>query len=306
MVNRTWIIAAVLLGVWFILLLSWGKYLRLSPQQASQPWIVCSAGCTFQKIQDAVEAAPDGATIQVKAGSYQENLVISKPVTIQGEGASKVVLKPAVVEAPTVLVKNTDGVTIMGLTIWGEHLAFQALQASAILKESQIRGHKQALELMGFKREGITIQASEITSLGPAVLALGQFQLYMRETQIYGAPTAIVIGGNVTAYLEKNKLFRNYDGLATGSNAQVIIKENRIFENYGTGLWVSDAATVEISQNQILSNGGWGISLRQRPCYETEQRFSGTIQGTDNEVAKNLKGDLCPQDFPWPPGFKRP
>jgi len=305
MVSRiTWIIAALAAGL--ILLLSGVKHWRSSYQQAPQQWVVCPVGCAFQKIQDAIEAAPEGATIQVRAGSYQENLVISKPITIQGEDASKVMLKPATAEAPTILVRDTDSVNIVRLAIWGEHLAFQALQANVILKESQIKSHKQALSLMGFKGEEITIQKSEITSSGPAVLALGQFELYLRENQIYGAPTAIVIGGNVTAHLEKNKLFRNYDGLVAGGNAQVIIKENHIFENDGTGLRVSDAATAEISQNQILSNGEWGISLWQRPCYETEQHFSGTIQGTDNEIAKNLQGDLCPQDFPWPPGFKRP
>jgi nitrous oxidase accessory protein len=46
-----------------------------------------------QSIQAAIDNAPSGATIRVHAGSYRQNLLIAKPLTLVGVG--RVVLRPA-------------------------------------------------------------------------------------------------------------------------------------------------------------------------------------------------------------------
>src|SRR5581483_48572 len=48
-----------------------------------------------ESIQKAVDAAAEGETISIDAGVFQERLSITKPVTLQGAGWEKTILKPA-------------------------------------------------------------------------------------------------------------------------------------------------------------------------------------------------------------------
>jgi hypothetical protein len=47
---------------------------------------VCPLGCDYSKIQKAVDAARPGDTIIVKAGTYYENVVLNKSLTLKAEG----------------------------------------------------------------------------------------------------------------------------------------------------------------------------------------------------------------------------
>lgn len=94
----------------------------------------CVKGTTYSTIQSAVDAAASGSIIKVCPGGYAEQVVINKPLTLEGfiqngaEGAF--VFPPAggVVQndspyAPQVLVKNTSGVTIINLIVDGQNAA---------------------------------------------------------------------------------------------------------------------------------------------------------------------------------------
>ena len=49
---------------------------------------VCASGCDFTTIQDAVNAAADGDTINIGAGTYNESVTIDKSLTLAGPNAS--------------------------------------------------------------------------------------------------------------------------------------------------------------------------------------------------------------------------
>ena len=57
---------------------------------------VCPSGCSYTGIQAAINAASPGATITIGPGSYTENVVVNKPVTLKGSGSSSTVIYPAV------------------------------------------------------------------------------------------------------------------------------------------------------------------------------------------------------------------
>ena len=69
-------------GIPFVVLFlsstSYGQVLHVDPDAANQP-------DTYRTIQEALDNAPDSGQIVVKGGSYPENIVISRPVTLKGE-----------------------------------------------------------------------------------------------------------------------------------------------------------------------------------------------------------------------------
>ena len=52
---------------------------------------VCSTGCLTTSIQAAISIASPGATITIGKGSYYENVVVNKPVTLLGSGVETVI-----------------------------------------------------------------------------------------------------------------------------------------------------------------------------------------------------------------------
>ena len=71
----------------------------------------------YESIQEAVNEALDGDIIYVKAGIYQENLVIDKPIILIGEDPRRTLLDGRMSDY-TILIKR-GSVVITGFTITG-------------------------------------------------------------------------------------------------------------------------------------------------------------------------------------------
>lgn len=78
---------------------------------------VCpGGGCAYSTIQEAAAAVPDGSIINLLAGTYTENLVITKSLTLQGQGASVTVIDGGGRDT-VILIDDLVAVTIKDVTI---------------------------------------------------------------------------------------------------------------------------------------------------------------------------------------------
>ena len=77
-----------------------------------------SGGADYTTIQAAVDAANEGDTIEVRSGTYVENVDVGKRLTLRGEGAS-VVTVIAESADDNVFMVTADHVTISGFTTEG-------------------------------------------------------------------------------------------------------------------------------------------------------------------------------------------
>jgi hypothetical protein len=76
---------ALLLGIFTFLLV---------PNVQSVTLTVCGSGCNSTTIQGAIDLANSGDTIEVDAGTYNEQVVINKSLTVQGVGDTTII-KPS-------------------------------------------------------------------------------------------------------------------------------------------------------------------------------------------------------------------
>lgn len=115
-----------------VLALAAGDRAHLGVAQVSKTITVCSSGCQFVQIQDAIDAAQPGDTIAVSPGTYVENLTITKSLTLQGADPVTTIIdgsEGAAAKIPTIVVERTENVTITGFTItkgyrgvWGRYV----------------------------------------------------------------------------------------------------------------------------------------------------------------------------------------
>jgi len=97
-----------------------------TPHKLPDTWTVDdSGGADFTSIQAAIDAAISGNTIYVYAGTYSENVVVNKQLTLEGEGAEVVTVTNCTSDSPvfnvTVDYVNISGFTVTGATGWGAH-----------------------------------------------------------------------------------------------------------------------------------------------------------------------------------------
>lgn len=85
------------------------------------------------------------------------------------------------------------------------------------------------------------------------------------------------------------------DGIRLEGEASASIKNNIIKGNEGNGILLANSGAVEIWDNEVFANQGWGISEWTRACGFpiAAEVVPNTIEGGRNRVRDNGKGNLC-------------
>jgi parallel beta-helix repeat protein len=187
---------------------------------------VCPSGCDFTSIQAAIQAAPEGAAIQVKAGTYKESLTITKPLSLVGEGAGKTVIEGGVAVLATKVV-FLAGFTVKG----GQGVQLQDSQTVALTEVAIVEGRGDGLAVVNSGT--VTVRASTIQN---------------------SKGSGIVIALGSKAVISANEIVGNKgDGIAIGAS-QADVRDNVIAGNSGCGIRADVASQVTGGGNREGSN----------------------------------------------------
>ncbi|MEY4375870.1 MAG: hypothetical protein RJB26_420, partial [Pseudomonadota bacterium] len=227
-----------------------------------------------QKIQDQIDAAAAGDIIVVGPGNYQEMLVVTKPITLQGWGAGVTLLNP--VQSPTdVMARWRDKVNQYANCTQAFPLGMLPGQANNVAVAGGPCGHAPGTGLLAANegpgiliapREGLFTAASTVhvdgftitgadQSAGILVNAYGRF-VEISNNQIANntGPSASGIRVGDPSLLDVNDMPMDSD------NDFVRIHHNRVLENGGTfepgagvGLY-SGADGYEVTDNLVCGN----------------------------------------------------
>jgi len=306
-----------LLGLLLTMILSWS--FAVSPQGVNQILTVCPEGppaCQFSKIQEAINAATEGATILVRSGTYSEHLIISKSLRLVGAGAERTILQGLTEE----FVISIQGpyrpitVTIQGLQVEaqrGDSPVSEGIMVGrwvqAFLQENIIVGGIFITGQATLWKNTIHGRVSVVT---PQFATVGLSTLVAFENKVsFPEGTCIAVGGGAQADIQQNQISQCRYGVSVESllgEPWIILEGNEISDSFiGIFLW---GGIADIQYNRIVGNE-YGIALTMVPCVPREIAdvfpFSGKVRGKENEIHDNQKMDLCPPDYPWPEGFVR-
>ena len=280
-------------------------------------------------IQAAISLAVPGAVVCLEEGTWHENIVITKSLTLRGMGSSeKTVIMAANSAAPVIRVEGdqTVEVTIDGITVsWGP-IGIAAVDAArmtvtnttillcgcGIAVAGSARGSVSNSSVSACETYGIYvinsaeahIHATEVTDNG------GWFAVRMEDSAIASLTASRIIGNHYTGVSVGNRARVNIqdsaiedngnDGVAIGGSASVTVLRSTVTRNKWRGIALGDSVHATLMDNRIVANGMYGVFLYERPCADTDLVFSGYLTGRANVITDwdepegNDLGAVCP------------
>ena len=219
----------------------------------------------YPTITDAIGNASAGDTIVVRSGTYFENPIIDKPLTLQGENsANTVVVGTGGSVGASVFTVTADDAKISGFTITSANYSVSANYAYGVMIEADncvITGNNIVNTLAGIfcsVQSSTFIAQNNITgnhndgSDSDGIEFYGGFNNTISGNSITNnAGSAITIIGysdNITG----NNLSQNVIGIGLSATYSVIFKNN-ITENSEQGIYLTGSNNT-ISANYIAKN----------------------------------------------------
>jgi filamentous hemagglutinin family protein len=273
---------------------------------------VCSCG----HIQDGIDIAATGATVNVSAGTYAEQLSITKSLSLLGEGASQTFIAPTALVADAAGMKSiltigggpaTDA-QVSGFTIKGPVPEINAGifvrdGASAHIHDNSLINIRESTALSGNQRGiGIFVGRALLNTSGTAVIENNVITGYQKGGIVVDGPgsQATITGNTVTGEGPTGVTAQN--GIQVGRGASATISGNTISGNAYTG---ADEATgiliftpgVNLGQGSITV-GPNNVSGNQVGVWTNDPRTLATISlagvagNTLNGVTRNGVADF--------------
>jgi len=233
----------------------------------------------YPTIQEAINAANDGATIFVGAGTYFENIVVNKTVSLVGENKSTTVIDGKPMEAVVSVAANN--VNLTGFTIQhGSYGIKMNYFGSASIKENHITSNNFIGIYLYFSHRNV-FSENCVTGNGYGVeLVHSGDNIFRANNIVDNAWQALTVeGNNLWDFIqdmdtsnkvngkpvyywvnEQNKTVQDDAGYVAAVNSTNITVRNLTVERSGQGVLLA-GTTNSVVERTILTKNKYGIYL---------------------------------------------
>jgi len=211
----------------------------------------------YATIAAAITAATDGDTVLLSAGTYQENVVIDKEITLQGVDRDTVIIQPSFVGANTgggslgagvsnVVLVQSDNVTIATLTVDGDNPLLTSgevfggadIDARNGIITDHTTGLYDNLTVMGCLAKNIWLrgiyassggsflfEGDEVFNVQADLQSIGMFNFYgsgvFLNNLVYDCNDAIASNWSSGTLYDGNEVYNSGSGIHTDNNGGV-------------------------------------------------------------------------------------
>jgi nitrous oxidase accessory protein NosD len=232
-----------------------------------------------ESIQAAIDRAPAHATVVVSNGTYAENLLVTKPVTVIGDD---VTLVPPETPRPNSCLTSPED-RLPGFCILGD-LTIPGPDTTPIIND-----YVDDVRIVGLRITGFP---------GSGVFAYGADHLVVTGTELdhNGKDGAISLAGHRTTYTGNRVHDNGVFGLTVedAPDARATITFNQVRANNGVGILVRDSDQATIATNSVTANCAGILALS---TYAPATGMTITL----NRVTANNR--FCPANEDGYPAF---
>jgi parallel beta-helix repeat protein len=194
----------------------------------------------FSKIQDAIDASEAGGEIIVLNGTYRENLVVDRPITLRGDG--KPVIAGGNSSAPLITI-NASGVVLDGFVFSG--CVDERYDSGAVLVLSD---------------ESTIVNNTVSGSSGHGIHMLNSKNHLISGNLIHdNSKAGIQFSGANYSRIAANDIRQNGYGIFIDRSEQNRISDSDVWDNRGDGIVISATSMSEFINNSIHNNSENGI-----------------------------------------------
>ena len=200
------------------------------------------AGGQYNTIHQAVDAANPGDTVVVAPGTYAENVVVNKPLTITGTGTVQ-----AADSSKDVFLVTSQGVHIDGLTVTGGVSGVDVANASSCVI-SNINAHDNV--------RGVYLAGATNSEVRNSNLSNNGYGVYCDYASSSTIANNVATGEKGTGNTLGDGVYIYYGGSNTVSN-------NDLSSNHVFGISLFRSSNNTITGNTISQNENFGVRLRE-------------------------------------------
>jgi len=205
---------------------------------------VCLNGCGYATIQAAVEAAEDGEVVEVGSGTYNENVVVDKSITLRG-------------------VNTGEGVPVVNAQADGSAVT---LQADGIVLEGLYITNAGP-----WPKAGIEVVSDDNLITGCDIWNCKYWGIYLKGGSTNNTVSECISSNNgndgVMVYKSPGNLFKENTVGNNGDNGiQILESDNNVIDsnvvgnNTNSGVYIDSSQNV-VAMNNVISYNSRGIQL---------------------------------------------
>jgi parallel beta-helix repeat protein len=221
--------------------------------ESKLPVVNIDTGLGYATIQEAIDAPAtfSGQTIEVNSGTYYENVVVNKSVSLIGDNMLSTIIDGRALG--TVIRITADNISVTGFTVQNSSFGYSGIQV--------------------YQSGDNNISGNIVRDNYNGIYLYGSNDSIVEDNDVLGNEYGVHLYGSANITVSGNVASGNMNGIHLDVSTNNVVANNNVSSNSGNGIYSYGSSNNTLSDNLAVSNQGRGIGL--------EYSFNNTLQSND-------------------------